>query len=297
MLGGPSATRRLEGIMATRNAVPQNDMSATSRTSVALIGSYVPRRCGIATFTHHLASAIAERIYDQPLESTERVRIVAVNDQDDLYNYGPEVAFEIGQHRKYDYRNAADFLNDSKFDTISLQHEYGLFGGEAGVYLLELLERLKKPIVSTLHTVLAEPNDSQRDVLRRVCDCSATLVVMAERARAILNDCYDISKEQIRLIHHGVPGPACVTRPRLTDPARVLWFLPAPASATGGRAGRDRPKTPRGPWPPPSQAASWRPTTQDPLQRFSWACSPSGTPSRGYATVTRREVARVNLNR
>ncbi len=191
--------------MATRKAVSQNDMSATSRTSVALIGSYVPRRCGIATFTHHLASAIAERIYDQPLESTERVRIVAVNDQDDVYNYGPEVAFEIGQHRKYDYRNAADFLNDSKFDTISLQHEYGLFGGEAGVYLLELLERLKKPIVSTLHTVLAEPNDSQRDVFRRICDCSATLVVMAERARAILSDCYGIPKERIRLIHHGVP--------------------------------------------------------------------------------------------
>jgi len=191
--------------MATRNTVPQNDMPGTTRTSVALIGSYVPRRCGIATFTHHLASAIAERIYDQPLESTERVRIVAVNDQDDLYNYGPEVAFEIGQHRKYDYRNAADFLNDSKFDTISLQHEYGLFGGQAGVYLLELLERLKKPVVSTLHTVLAEPNGGQRDVLRRICDCSATLVVMAERARAILNDCYGVPEERIRFIHHGVP--------------------------------------------------------------------------------------------
>jgi glycosyltransferase involved in cell wall biosynthesis len=191
--------------MAIRNAVPRNDLAATTRTSVALIGSYVPRRCGIATFTHHLAAAMAERIYDQPLESAERVRIVAVNDQDDLYNYGPEVACEIGQHRKYDYRNAADYLNDSKLETISLQHEYGLFGGEAGVYLLELLERLKKPVVSTLHTVLAEPDDHQRDVLRRVCDCSATLVVMAERARAILNECYGIPKERIRLIHHGVP--------------------------------------------------------------------------------------------
>jgi glycosyltransferase involved in cell wall biosynthesis len=188
-----------------RDRAPQNDQPDSSRTSVALIGSYVPRRCGIATFTHHLASAIAERIYDQSLESTERVRIIAVNDQDDEYGYGPEVAFEIGQHRKYDYRNAADFLNDSKFETISLQHEYGLFGGEAGVYLLELLERLEKPIVSTLHTVLAEPNDSQRDVLRRICDCSAALVVMAERARAILTDCYGIPKDRIRLIHHGVP--------------------------------------------------------------------------------------------
>ena len=194
--------------MVTRSAVAQNYRPSKSRTSVALIGSYVPRRCGIATFTHHLASAIAERIYDQPLESTERVRIVAVNDQDDVYHYGPEVAFEIGQHRKYDYRNAADFLNDSKFDTISLQHEYGLFGGEAGVYLLELLERVKKPIVSTLHTVLAEPNDSQRQVLKRICDCSTTLVVMAERARAILSDCYDVQQERIRFIHHGVPDLA-----------------------------------------------------------------------------------------
>lgn len=184
---------------------PQHDRPDSPRTSVALIGSYVPRRCGIATFTHHLASAVAERIYDQPLASTERVRIIAVNDQDDEYSYGPEVAFEIGQHRKYDYRNAADYINDSKFDTISLQHEYGLFGGEAGVYLLELLERVKKPIVSTLHTVLAAPNGGQRDVFKRICDCSAALVVMAERARVILADCYGVPNDRIRLIHHGVP--------------------------------------------------------------------------------------------
>jgi glycosyltransferase involved in cell wall biosynthesis len=192
-------------MMATPSTAPQTDRPGASRTSVALIGSYVPRRCGIATFTHHLASAIAERVYDQPLEATDRVRIVAVNDQDDVYSYGPEVAFEIGQHRKYDYRNAADFLNDSKFETISLQHEYGLFGGEAGVYLLELLERLKKPVVSTLHTVLAEPNHSQREVLQRIRDCSAALVVLAERARALLNERYDVPQERIRFIHHGVP--------------------------------------------------------------------------------------------
>jgi glycosyltransferase involved in cell wall biosynthesis len=191
--------------MTTQNPARQSDRPGTSRPSIALIGSYIPRRCGIATFTHHLGSAIAERIYDQPLGSTERVRIVAVNDQDDLYNYGPEVAFEIGQHRKYDYRNAADFLNDSKFETISLQHEYGLFGGEAGVYVLELLERLKKPVVSTLHTVLAEPSDGQRAVLQRISDCSVALVVMADRARTLLHSCYAVPQERIRFIHHGVP--------------------------------------------------------------------------------------------
>lgn len=185
--------------------VQQDDRPSTSQTSVAMIGSYIPRRCGIATFTHNLATAIAERVHDQPLESTDRVRIVAVNDQDDLYTYGPEVAFEIRQRRKHDYRNAADFINDSKFETISLQHEFGLFGGDSGVYLLELLERVKKPVVTTLHTVLAEPNDSQREVLNRICDCSSKLVVMAERARTILQDCYKIPQDQIRVIHHGVP--------------------------------------------------------------------------------------------
>lgn len=188
-----------------RGTVPQVDQSSTPGSSIALIGSYVPRRCGIATFTHNLALSIAERIFDQPLESTERVRIVAVNDQDEVYKYGPEVAFEIGQHRKYDYSNAADILNDSKFETISLQHEFGLFGGEAGVYLLELLERLKKPVVTTLHTVLAEPNASQREVFERICERSASVVVMAERAREILRDCYDVPQDRIRFIHHGVP--------------------------------------------------------------------------------------------
>jgi glycosyltransferase involved in cell wall biosynthesis len=195
----------LGGVKMVHEMATPTDQSDSLRTSVAFIGSYVPRRCGIATFTNHLATAIAERIYDQPLESTNRVRIIAVNDQDNQYIYGPEVVFEIGQHRKFDYRNAADFLNDSKFETISLQHEYGLFGGEAGAYLLELLERLKKPIVSTLHTVLADPNDNQRKVLKRICDCSDTLVVMAERARALLTDRYGVPEDRIRLIHHGVP--------------------------------------------------------------------------------------------
>lgn len=195
----------LGGVRMVHEATTQNEQFSSRRTSVALIGSYVPRRCGIATFTNHLASAIAERIYDQPLEATEHVRIIAVNDQDNKYVYGPEVVLEIGQHRKYDYRNAADFLNDSKFETISLQHEYGLFGGAAGGYLIELLERLKKPIVSTLHTVLAEPDDCQRDVLKCICECSDTLVVMAERARNLLTDCYGVRNDRIRLIHHGVP--------------------------------------------------------------------------------------------
>ena len=186
--------------MSTKNA-----SSKCPRASVALIGSYVPRRCGIATFTNHLASAIAERIYDQPLGSTDRVRVVAINDQDAMYSYGPEVAFEISQHRKHEYRNAADYLNDSQFDTISLQHEFGLFGGDAGAYVLELVERVKKPVVSTLHTVLADPNDSQRAVFTRLCDCSAALVVMAENARSILTDCYGVAPEKIRVIHHGVP--------------------------------------------------------------------------------------------
>lgn len=180
-------------------------MNANSNGPVAMISSYVPRRCGIATFANNLATALAGSVYDAALSIGGPVRIVAVSDHEENYQYGPEVEFEIRQHRKDDYRNAADFLNDSKVTAVNLQHEYGLFGGDSGAYLLEFLKRLKKPVVSTLHTVLAEPTDGQRDVLARICERSHTLVVMAERARTILNDLYSVPRDRIRLIHHGAP--------------------------------------------------------------------------------------------
>lgn len=180
-------------------------MSETSTPAIAFVGSYVPRRCGIATFTHDLATAIAEHVLEQPLGETDRVRIAAMNDRDEQYAYGPEVTLQLHHHRREDYRDAAEVLNTGRIDVVGLQHEYGLFGGEQGEWLFDLLDRLKKPLVSTLHTVLSEPSEKQRSVLQRICQRSSAVVVMADRAGSLLRDRYGAPADRIRLIHHGVP--------------------------------------------------------------------------------------------
>ena len=180
-------------------------MPPRTQPRIAIIGSYVPRRCGIATFTHDLATAIAEHGGARSLVDTSGVQIVAINDRDGEYSYGPEVTVQIHQHRREEYHNAAEILNTGKIDVVSLQHEYGLFGGECGEYLLELLGRLRKPVVSTLHSVLSEPLPKQRDVLQSICAKCSAVVVMANRARLLLNEVYGVPLDRIRLIPHGVP--------------------------------------------------------------------------------------------
>lgn len=166
---------------------------------VALVGSYVPRRCGIATFTSDLAEAIAQR-YPQV-----NAWSVAMNDRPEGYRYPHRVQFEINQQRPGEYRLAADFLNLSNIDVCCLQHEFGLFGGKQGNYILEMLRRLRMPIVTTLHTVLKDPDPDQLDVTRKLGEVSDRLVVMAERASQFLTDVYQIPREKITLIPHGIP--------------------------------------------------------------------------------------------
>ncbi|MGB2984606.1 MAG: glycosyltransferase family 4 protein [Phycisphaerae bacterium] len=180
-------------------------MPDKTQPRIAMIGSYVPRRCGIATFTRDLATAIARTGHGQALSGGNCVQIVAMNDRYGEYTYSSEVTVEIGQHRREDYRNAAEILNTSRMDAVSLQHEFGLFGGECGDYLFELITRLRKPLVSTLHSVVSEPSPKQRDVLQRLCAKSSTVVVMANHARMLLQEKYDVPLDHIRLIHHGVP--------------------------------------------------------------------------------------------
>ena len=127
--------------------------------NIGIVGSYVPRRCGIATFSNHLAKSIAENVYRERLSNGGPVRIVAVNDRDGAYQYGTEGMAEIGQHHREDYRIAADALNIGRIDAVILQHEYGLFGGDCGEYVFDLLDRLHKPLVATLHTVLSDPTE------------------------------------------------------------------------------------------------------------------------------------------
>src|SRR5580700_8718573 len=166
---------------------------------VAFIGNYLPRRCGIATFTHDIHRAVSTA---RPgLETC----VVAMTDAGRTYDYPPAVRFEIHDEKIGDYVAAAEFLNSSGFDVVSLQHEYGIFGGEAGGNIIELLSRLEMPIVTTLHSVLAKPTRSQHDVMRQIIDKSAKVVVMAEKARALLLSVHDVAPRKIEVIPHGIP--------------------------------------------------------------------------------------------
>jgi glycosyltransferase involved in cell wall biosynthesis len=174
-------------------------------SSVAVISSFVPRQCGIATFANDLVTNLSNHVHDKPLRDNDDITIAAMNDEDGDYLYGPNVGFEIRQHQRTDYRNAADFLNTGDFDVVNLQHEYGLFGGPDGTHVVELLERLKKPVVSTFHTVLSEPSEGQRKTLAAIAEASTKVVVLAERAVKLCCEVYGMAPEKVTLVHHGTP--------------------------------------------------------------------------------------------
>jgi glycosyltransferase involved in cell wall biosynthesis len=168
-------------------------------TRVAVIGNYLPRQCGIATFTTHLCEAMAAERGDDVCFA------VPVNDRPAGYAYPPRVRFEIGEHDLSSYRRAADFLNISNVDVVCLQHEYGIFGGPYGSHILALLEELRMPVVTTLHTVLERPDPGQRRVLEAIADRSDRVVVMSRRAIEFLENIYGVPRSKIELIPHGIP--------------------------------------------------------------------------------------------
>ncbi len=172
---------------------------------VAMVSSYVPRLCGIATFAHDLATAYAQHVHHTHLSEAGPVRITALNEASGVHAYGDEVQWEIQQADRDDYVRAAEQINASDADVVNLQHEYGLFGGEEGEYIVDLIANVTKPIVSTLHTVLADPKPKQKEIMIRICEASSHVVVMAEKARQILSEVYGVSTNHVRLIPHGVP--------------------------------------------------------------------------------------------
>ncbi|MHC4581324.1 MAG: glycosyltransferase family 4 protein [Planctomycetota bacterium] len=165
---------------------------------VVFISSFLPRKCGIATFTSDLAksTAAAAKGGFEPL-------VVALRSGD--HKYEDPVKFEIRQNVKSDYICAADYINFSHVDVVSVQHEFGLFGGEAGSYLSLLLNRLKAPIITTLHTVLDEPSPAYRKSLVDVCNASYRVITMNERGVEMLRDIYGVSARKVKLIAHGIP--------------------------------------------------------------------------------------------
>ena len=166
---------------------------------IAFVGNYLPRQCGIATFTTDLCEAIA-------VEHSETTCIaLPVNDIEGGYPYPPRVRFELTEKDIESYRRAADFLNINNVDLVCLQFEYGIFGGRAGSHILTLLRELRMPIVTTLHTILRDPDAQQRQVLEAVAGLSDRLVVMSERGAEFLQKVYRVSPDKIDRIPHGIP--------------------------------------------------------------------------------------------
>src|SRR5271155_5133457 len=166
---------------------------------VAIVGNYLPRKCGIATFTTDLCDAIHAEY-----GSTELLAL-PVNDTEEGYSYPARVRFALSEENLASYRQAADFLNFSNIDLVCLQHEYGIFGGPAGAHILELLRGLQMPVVTTLHTVLREPNIDQRAVMAEIANLSDRLIVMSQQSADILEDVFHVSPDKIDLIPHGIP--------------------------------------------------------------------------------------------
>lgn len=179
----------------------KTDTQAKHKTlkSIVLVGNHLPRLCGIATFTTHLLESIALNAPDTDCWA------VAMNDQADGYNYPPQVRLEINQNQLGDYNQAADLLNLNDVDVVCVQHEYGIFGGQRGSFILELLSDLKMPIVTTLHTILKEPTDRERHIIVQLAELSDRIVVMSERSVNFLRDIYKVDEEKIVLIQHGIP--------------------------------------------------------------------------------------------
>ncbi|HEX9162577.1 MAG TPA: glycosyltransferase family 4 protein [Thermoanaerobaculia bacterium] len=184
---------------------------------VAILGNHLPRQCGIATFTTDLSDAIAGVATDVDCF------VLAMNDGGHHHAYPPRVRFELPENDVSAYRRAADFLNVNAVDVISVQHEYGIFGGKAGSHVLTLLRDLRMPIVTTLHTILSAPNLHQRHVMDEIIALSDRLVVMTARGADLLREVHGVDEEKIDVIPHGIPNvPFAGSKNRLGVEGRPL---------------------------------------------------------------------------
>jgi glycosyltransferase involved in cell wall biosynthesis len=198
-LPGVAIERRICFTLRARLEAVIEPMDATGviRT-VAVLGNHMPRQCGIATFTTHLVDALAAEF------SALDCFVLAMNDPGRRHAYPARVRFEIAETDLESYRRAADFLNVNGVDVLCVQHEYGIFGGKAGSHVLSLLRELRMPIVTTLHTILVEPNSQQRAAMDELTRLSERLVVMSERGRELLHTVHEVPLHKIDLIPHGI---------------------------------------------------------------------------------------------
>ncbi len=168
--------------------------------NVAFIGNYLPRVCGIATFTSDLCRAVTGRLSDR-----SSIFTIAVNDEGKLYEYPKEVIFSVNQNRQKDYIEAANIINTSNAQVVCLQHEFGIYGGWDGIYILSLLSKLTVPLVTTFHTVLQTPNANQKRIMSELIQRSNKVVVMSKKSIELLKEVYGAPAEKIEMIFHGTP--------------------------------------------------------------------------------------------
>lgn len=200
----PVETRlnRADELLPVESAVPEPPLESIQ--TMTFLGSYAPRKCGIATFTQDLRDAVAGEL------GNNHAKVIAVDDSPHVYQYDSSVEFNLPQHDRQAYRLAADLLNVNHVDVVSIQHEYGIYGGDDGCYVLDLLNRIRMPAITTLHTVLRHPSDGQREVLNEIISQSARVVVMSQRARQILQETYSAPENKIAVIPHGIHDTAFV---------------------------------------------------------------------------------------
>ncbi len=166
---------------------------------IAFLGDYLPRLCGIATFTYDLCDAVSTAAPDADCY------VGAVNDRAEGYNYSARVRFELQENEVDSYRRAADFLNFNNADVLCVQHEFGIYGGPAGSHILALLKEVRMPVVTTLHTIRQDPDTVQRKVMEELAARSDRLVVMTTKGADLLRDVYDVPSDRVRIIPHGIP--------------------------------------------------------------------------------------------
>jgi len=195
---------------------------AGSIGKIAFVGTHLPRRCGIGTFTADLSAAIA---HSSP---AIECMVVAMNDPGKSYTYPANVRFEIAEGELAGYRRAAQFVNANDADVVSLQHEYGIFGGKAGSHVVSFLRELRVPVVTTLHTILTSPNAEQRASLEEIIALSERVVVMSSHGKHTLQEVHGTAEEMIDIIPHGIPtavlGLVSKDRLGLADQRVILTF-------------------------------------------------------------------------
>ncbi|WP_248927654.1 glycosyltransferase family 4 protein [Paenibacillus hamazuiensis] len=179
---------------------------------IAYLGTYVPKRCGIATYTHHLRQSVRAAKGWKGIDP-----VLAVSDRSELDAGYDAAIWPLVKEERLSYRKAADKINASDVALVSLQHEFGIFGGQAGAYVLDFLERLKKPVVTTFHTVFEHPQEPYRSIQQQIADRSDRILVMSREAIRYVADSFAVPEEKVRFIPHGTPVPVLGKRHAVRD--------------------------------------------------------------------------------